>query len=317
MLAEAAHDSAEGPFADFTLTETQRYEVHLAAWLHDCGKVTMPEYVVDKATKLETIYDRLHEIRTRFEVLRRDAEITCLKGQLAGGDAVALQNAFDARCQELEEQFTFIATCNEGGEFFDPNKVAQLKEIGAHTWTRHFDRTIGLSWEEGKRCQGALPSPAVERLLDDRPDHRNGRYNLGELYNLSISRGTLTNEERKTINDHITLTIEMLEKLPFPKHSRNVPEFAGAHHEKMDETGYPRGLRREQMSTPARIMAIADIFKVLTAADRLYKKPRTISEAIRVMAFMKKDSHIDPDLFDLFLTSGIYKDYAEQYLRKD
>ncbi|KAF0116195.1 MAG: HD-GYP domain [Rhodospirillaceae bacterium] len=115
MLAEAAHVSVEGPFAGFTLTETQRYELHLAAWLHDCGKVTTPEYVVDKATKLETIYDRLHEIRTRFEVLRRDAEIACLKGQLAGGDAVALQNAFEARCRELEEQFVFIASCNEGG----------------------------------------------------------------------------------------------------------------------------------------------------------------------------------------------------------
>ncbi|MEO5372674.1 MAG: GAF domain-containing protein [Alphaproteobacteria bacterium] len=319
MLAEAAQESTDGPFRGFTLNDDQMYELHLAAWLHDCGKVTTPEYVVDKATKLETIYDRIHEVRTRFEVLRRDAEIAYLKQRLDGGDEAELKQAFDARCQELEDQFAFVADCNLGSEFMSPDRMTRIREIGAQTWTRTFDRTLGLSWVEARRVENAQvpPAPAVETLLADRPDLKTERYDLGEYYNLCISRGTLTAEERKTINDHIVVTIEMLERLPFPKHLRNVPEFAGAHHEKMDGTGYPRGLKREDMSIPARMMAIADIFEALTAHDRPYKKPKTLSESIKIMFFMKKDRHIDPDLFELFLTSGVYKEYAEKYLQPD
>jgi HD-GYP domain-containing protein (c-di-GMP phosphodiesterase class II) len=135
-----------------------------------------------------------------------------------------------------------------------------------------------------------------------------------EVMNLSIRRGTLNDSDRKIINDHIVLTIQMLESLPFPKQMRRVPEIAGGHHEKMDGTGYPKGLKKDQMSVPARMMGIADIFEALTAADRPYKKPKTLSESIKIMSFMKKDQHIDPDLFDLFLRSGIYKKYAERFL---
>lgn len=315
LLAEAAHESTSGPFSDFRLDDDKRYELYLAAWLHDCGKVTTPEYVVDKATKLETITDRLHEIRTRFEVLRRDAEIEYLKKRLDGGDEADLKPAFEARCQELQEQFAFVAETNLGGEFMKPERVEQLKAVGAQTWTRYFDRTIGLSWVETNRLgKDVPPPPATEFLLDDRSDHKTEVFNLGEIYNLSIARGTLTSEERKIINDHISQTIAMLDQLPFPKHLRNVSEFAGAHHEKMDGTGYPRGLTRDQMSIPARIMAIADIFEALTAADRPYKQPKTLSEAVKIMSFMKKDQHIDGELFELFLTSGVYKKYADEHL---
>ena len=143
------------------------------------------------------------------------------------------------------------------------------------------------------------------------------KFNLGEVYNLSIARGTLTAEERFKINDHIVQTIVMLEQLPFPKHLKRVPEFAGGHHEKMDGTGYPRKLNKDDMSIPARIMAIADIFEALTAADRPYKAAKTLSESVKIMSFMKKDSHIDGDLFEIFLTSGVYKEYADQFLEKD
>ena len=316
MLVDAACKSEDGVFRNFDLTQDEWYELHVAAWLHDCGKVTTPEYVVDKASKLETIYNRIHEVRTRFEVLRRDAEIVCLKAQLAGTDKAEAEAAYEATCHELEEEFAFVAVSNVGGEFMDDDDVERLKKIAGRTWTRTFDKTLGLSPIEQTHLQTSMPPPAphVEPLLGDLQEHRMGKYNHGELYNLSISRGTLTAEERETINDHIVVTIKMLEQLPFPKKMRRVPEYAGGHHEKMDGTGYPRGLVKAEMSLPARVMAIADIFEALTAADRPYKKAKTISESLRIMSFMCKDSHIDPDLFDLFLRSGVWRDYAEQYL---
>lgn len=317
MLAKAACHSDAAPFAEFDLDADGWYELHLAGWLHDCGKVTTPEYVVDKATKLETIYNRIHEIRMRFEVLRRDAEIDCLKAKLAGtDDPASLDAKFEARCRELEEDFAFLAASNVGGEFLEEEAIERIKTIGAQSWTRHFDRSLGLSWEEAERLDKAADYASVceERLLDDRPDHKTGEYDLGEIYNLAISRGTLTHEERTKINDHIVVTIDMLNQLPFPKQLRNVPEYAGGHHEKMDGTGYPKGLTKDQMSLPARMMAIADIFEALTSADRPYKKAKKLSECIRIMGFMRNDNHIDPELFDLFLTAGVWREYAETVL---
>ncbi|MFT6579718.1 MAG: hypothetical protein ACJAU6_000135 [Alphaproteobacteria bacterium] len=203
-----------------------------------------------------------------------------------------------------------------GGEFLNPETAEKIVVIGAQSWTRYFDRTLGLSWEEVDRTKGSDAGnvPAQEFLLADRQDQKTENYNLGELYNLSIQRGTLTAEEREKINDHITVTISMLEQLPFPKHLKRVPEIAGGHHEKMDGTGYPNGLTRDQMSWPARMMAIADIFEALTASDRPYKKAKKLSDCLQIMCFMKKDAHIDPDLFDLFLTSGVWREYADLFL---
>jgi HD-GYP domain-containing protein (c-di-GMP phosphodiesterase class II) len=320
LLAKAACESTEGIYADFSLNEDEWYELHLAGWLHDCGKVATPEYVVDKATKLETIYNRIHEIRTRFEVLRRDAEIEMWKQKAQGTeDDAVLEAAFAARCRELGESFALIAETNIGGEFLDDETATRVNALGDQTWIRHFDRSLGLSWEESNRLpkDGAALGPAEEKLLDDRSDHLTGEYNLGERYNLSIQRGTLTEEERVKINDHIRITISMLEQLPFPKTLKRVPEFAGGHHEKMDGTGYPNGLTRDEMSLPARMMAIADIFEALTASDRPYKKAKKLSECIRIMSFMKKDAHIDPDLFDLFLKAGIWREYADQFLHPE
>lgn len=336
MLAEAAHNSDAGPFQDFKLDDDDWDELRVAAWLHDCGKVTTPEYVVDKATKLETIYNRIHEVRTRFEVLKRDAEITYLKAVMDGGDKEALKSDFDAAIAKLDDDYVFVAECNEGGEFMAPDKVDRLKEIAGATWQRTFDDRIGLSHDEMQRIKSApVPLPATENVLSDKADHVIARdkapagagsghgfkmdvpenlFNLGEVYNLSIGRGTLTNEERYQINEHIVQTIIMLEQLPFPKNLRRVPDYAGAHHETMIGTGYPRKLEAEDMNIPARIMAIADIFEALTAADRPYKKPKSLSDSVRILSFFKKDMHIDPDLFDLFLTSGVFQEYADKYL---
>ncbi len=339
MIARAAVNAKEGPFAGFRLNDDEWYELEVAGGLHDCGKVTTPEYVVDKATKLETIYNRIHEIRTRFEVVKRDVEIEYLKAVLDGGDAYELRARRDARLHQLDADFAFVAECNVGGEFMAPEKVDRLKKIAEITWTRTLDDTLGLSWEEGARKPKEKPSlPVVEQLLADKPEHivkhdkqpipeKNQwgfniktpaqKFNLGEVYNLGIGRGTLTNEDRYHINDHIVQTIIMLEALPFPKNLKRVPEWAGGHHEKMDGTGYPKGLTRQQMSLPARMMAIADIFEALTARDRPYKKAKKLSEAVKIMSVMKKDQHVDPELFDLFLTSGVYKEYAEKFLTPD
>ena len=341
MLARAACAEQNGPFADFALSDEQWEELHIAAWLHDCGKVTTPEYVVDKATKLETLYDRIHEVRMRFEVLKREAEISCLKAIIAGGDGVSLQAALAAQLQQLDDDFSFVAQCNEGGEFMAPERVERMQAIGQLRWTRTLSDRLGISYEERQRKERS-PEPALpvaEALLADKPEHlirRSARdtladdnpwgfkvkvpehlYNRGELYNLCVARGTLSEEERFKINEHMIQTIIMLEKLPFPRHLRKVPEIAGGHHEKMDGNGYPKRLTREQMSVPARMMAIADIFEALTAVDRPYKKGKTLSEAIKIMGFMQKDQHIDAELFALFLRSGTYRDYAERYMPKE
>ena len=339
MLTKAACDASDGPFRDFTMTEDQWYELHLGAYLHDCGKVTTPEYVVDKATKLETIYDRIHEIRTRFEVVKRDAVIEYLRALLDQPEnADALRGALEERLAKIDDDFAFIAECNIGGEFMAPEKIERVKKIAAFTWKRTLDDRIGVSHEELKRKQRAVPPelPVDEPLLADRvehvfprtpspyhtPDNKWGfkmdvpmhEYNRGEVYNLCIGRGTLTAEDRFKINEHMVQTIRMLGELPFPKHLKAVPEYAGGHHETLLGTGYPRRLKKEDMSIPARIMAIADIFEALTAADRPYKKAKTLSESIKIMSFFKKDHHVDPELFDLFLTSGVYLEYAKKFL---
>jgi HD-GYP domain-containing protein (c-di-GMP phosphodiesterase class II) len=339
LLASEASRSKREAFRDFSLSEEDAYELYVASWLHDCGKVTTPEYVVDKATKLETLYNRIHEIRMRFEVLWRDAEIAYRDGLADDpGDKEKLRNQLNAHHLQLQEDFAFLASCNAGAEYMDPDHIQRVKEIASQTWQRHFDDRIGLS-EDEMQLRKAVPTvsiPADEQLLADRPEHLIPRtdggnpfgenpyafkmdvpdyaFNLGEITNLCIAAGTLTNEDRFKINDHIVQTIKMLNKLPFPKTLKRVPEWAGNHHEKLDGTGYPRKLNANDLSIPERVMAIADIFEALTASDRPYKKAKTLNESVRILSFMRNDGHICPDLFDLFLTSGIYLKYAEEYL---
>jgi len=294
LLAEAVHDTKDGPFKDISFTEKEMYELRIAAWLHDCGKVTTPEYVVDKATKLETIFDRINSIALRFEILKRDEELKFLRKKFKiesdpkytdSDRKVALskvKEAYRRRLKKMDDDLEFLRTTNVGGEFMSDDKKERAKRIALYRWK-----------------ENGIAKP----LLDE-----------NELYNLMISRGTLTNEERQIINNHIVMTIEMLEQLPYPKHMRNVPEFAGGHHEKMDGSGYPKGLMKDEMSIQARMMAIADIFEALTACDRPYKKGKTLSQAMRILGFMKNDSHIDPDLFDIFIDKKIYQKYAEENL---
>ncbi len=342
MLAKEAHETEDGPLSSFTMSDDERYELYVAAWLHDCGKVTTPEYVVDKATKLETLYNRIHEIRMRFEVLWRDKII---KHHERISETPSKQQELEKELLEylkkLRDDYAFLANCNIGGEYMEPEEVERLEALGKIRWTRYFDNGIGLSQEEQQRMKRAekVELPASEQLLADKTEHIVPRYtnyknpfksdtrfcmnvpefafNLGELHNLSMPRGTLTEEERFTINNHIVQTIRMLNNLPFPKEMKRVPEWAGNHHEKLDGTGYPRCLHAEDLSVQERIMAIADIFEALTAADRPYKKTKPLSACLTIMAHMSNDGHICPDLFNLFLKSGTYLKYAEKHMQKE
>ena len=340
MLAEAAGEVEEGSLADFSFTTDDEWrEFRIGAWLHDCGKITTPEHVIDKATKLETIYNRIHEVRVRFEVLLRDARIAQLEAVASGVPGADADRAFSERQQQLLDDFAFIAECNIGGEFMAPERLERLKQIASQIWLRHFDDRLGLSHGELHRYETTPPSalPTTETLLSDQPWHVVPRtdnsafdpkygfrmnvpehlYDFGELHNLSVARGTLSEEERFKINEHIIQTIVMLENMPFPKNLRRVPEYAGEHHETLLGGGYPRKKTPDQLSIPSRIMAIADIFEALTASDRPYKAFKTLSESVKILSYFKRDKHIDAELFDLFLTSGVYLQYAERYLKAE
>ena len=340
MLADAASGSEQAPFAEFRLdTDDQWREYQIAAWLHDCGKITTPEHIVDKGSKLETIYNRIHEVRMRFEVLLRDAEIDywCAAAQQPEREA-ELRSNLEKRKQQLQEDYEFVAECNVGGEFLDEDKIQRLHRIAGTTWQRHFSNRVGLSPLEELRLDDTPETlPSTEPLLSDKAEHilereQSTQYppelaidmdipthlsNLGELYNLSISRGTLTTEDRFRINEHMISTIKMLERLPFPEELKNVPRYASTHHETLKGTGYPRRLPGEALSIPERILAIADIFEALTASDRPYKKAKPLSVAVDIMSKMVADNHIDRDCFELFLTSGTYLRYAQAYLEQE
>jgi len=337
MLVREAEKSDQGPFKDFAFKNAEEWrEFQVAAWLHDCGKITTPEHIIDKGTKLETIYNRIHEVRMRFEVLWRDAEIDYLI-QLAepGADKAALEKQKHDKQQQLRADFAFIANANVGGEFISEEDVAKLHELAETTWLRYFDDQLGLSSGEISRLQEApRPLPATEKLLVDRPEHLIERqhstdfdpkfgikmevpeylYNLGELHNLAISRGTLSAEDRFKINEHIISTIKMLESLPFPDELKRVPRYASTHHETMKGTGYPRKLTGDELSMPERIMVLADIYEALTAADRPYKKAKPVSAALDILHKMVQNDHIDVEVFELFLRSGVYLQYAQRFL---
>jgi HD-GYP domain-containing protein (c-di-GMP phosphodiesterase class II) len=338
LLAAAACGAEEGPFAQYQLNADQWEALHVAAWLHDCGKVTTPDHVVDKATKLETVHDRIHEIRMRFELLKSEAETAHWRRIASGADPKTSQQSLDASWSRLDDDFAFVAACNLGGERMAPEQIGRLRAIASRTWRRSLDDRLGVGPEELRRRQ-RQPAPALpvqEPLLADRADHLIERperdriapdnpwgfamevpdylYNLGELHNLTVERGTLSPEDRFKINEHMVQTIRMLSALPFPRHLAAVPEIAGAHHETLDGRGYPRRLHGGQMGVLARVMAIADIFEALTAADRPYKRGLKLSEALAIMARMVQDQHIDADLFDLFLSSEVYLSYAQRHM---
>lgn len=346
ILLNNVEAQTEGPFADFSLTAEEHYEFTIAAWLHDCGKITTPEHIVDKATKLETLYNRLHEIRMRFEVLHRDAEIEYLADLNKGGDPQQLVRKRDRQQAQLQENFAFIARMNLGSEAsVSDDDIARINQIGDQTWWRHFSDRIGISFDEADRLarDPEPPLPCLELLLANKREHRepwgsyqppvepshpNNRWgfdmvlpeyaaNNGERHNLSIRRGTLNDEERFKVNNHIVETYRMLTTLPWPRHLARVPDIAANHHERMDGNGYPRKLDGKTMSVTERIMAIADVFEALTAADRPYKPAKTLSESLNIMVSMALGGHSDPQLLKVFIETGAYHTYAVGFLKPE
>lgn len=296
MLAEAVNGSGSGPLGAFSMSDNDRYELKIAGMLHDCGKITTPVHVVDKSTKLETIIDRIGMVDTRFEVIKRDAQITALEEKLelmgqSGVDDVIRDERFHKIEQELSET---IRKCDEDREFL------RHSNVGGEAMSKEAQERVSRI---GSQYQWTDPSGNAANFLSD-----------NEIENLSIARGTLTGAEREIINHHIVATIKMLEALPWPKHLQNVPEYAGGHHERMDGKGYPRGLTRDQMSVQARVMGIADIFEALTACDRPYKNGKTLSESLAILGNFRKNGHIDPDLFDVFIRQKVYLRYAERFM---
>jgi HD-GYP domain-containing protein (c-di-GMP phosphodiesterase class II) len=290
MLAEAVNRTESGPLKDFVMTDKDRHELKIAGLLHDCGKITTPVHVVDKATKLHTLFDRIQLLDTRFEVLRRDTEIAMLR-EIAAADAdvqriEAARNDYTARLLQLDQDREFLHHCNVGSEAMSDEAQHRVRQIAAYQWRDSDGKTSNFLSED-------------------------------EVENLTIRTGTLTAAEREIINHHIDVTIKMLESLPWPRHLKNVPEYAGGHHERMDGKGYPRGLTREQMSVQARVMGIADIFEALTAKDRPYKKGKTLTESLTILGKFKLGGHIDPDLFDVFIREKVYLDYAKQFLASE
>ncbi|SFX57510.1 HD domain-containing phosphohydrolase [Marinospirillum alkaliphilum] len=291
MLAEAASGTNFPGLEGFSMSEEDMYELKTAAWLHDCGKVVTPHHVMEKSTKLETIVDRIDWVTDRFEILLRDLEIERLKEELAAARAGTELNAerlafYEQLQQQLADDLSFLQNANTGGEFMADEHIARVEALGQQGW-------LDLKGER-------------HRLLND-----------DEVMNLSIRRGTLNQEERKIMEGHMVHTLAMLEQLPFPRHLKRVPEYAGGHHERMDGKGYPRGLTREQMSIPARIMGIADVFEALTAHERPYKKPMPLSQALTIMGRMVEDNHLDPDLYALFVYKKVYLDYAKKHLKPE
>ena len=293
MIADACHRDNSGPLKHFEMTDNDRYALMIAGWLHDCGKVTTPEHVIDKATKLQTIYDRIETINTRFNGLKQTAKINLLEAVLQArilNDLQAQKQAekqaektYHQQIKKIDDDIAFIANVNIGGEYMDEKDQQRVAAIAAINYVDH---------------QGV----AQNFLSED------------EVKNLSVSRGTLTSEEREIINNHIVVTIKMLDQLPFPRHLEHVPEYAGGHHERMDGRGYPKGLKRDEMSWQARMMGVADIFEALTAQDRPYKDGKKLSECLQILGKMKLDNHIDPEVFDIFVRDKIYLQYAREFL---
>jgi HD-GYP domain-containing protein (c-di-GMP phosphodiesterase class II) len=292
-IAEKINESDEGHFKDVYFTEDELEELRIAAWMHDVGKITTPEHVIDKPTRLTNIFDRISLIENRFELIAKTIENEYLKQKielLKNDDnnktkIIFLKKNLTNTLKDLQEDLEFIKECNKPGEFISDEKISRIKEIASKIYFINNEEHNYLSKDEVK--------------------------------NLCIRKGSLTEKERKIIENHATMTYKMLKQLPFPKKLTKVPEYAGSHHEKLDGSGYPRGLTLENLPLQSRIIVIADIFEALTANDRPYRKPMNLSQAIKIMKFMKNDNHIDSDIYDLFIKSGFYYEYARKEMNPE
>jgi HD-GYP domain-containing protein (c-di-GMP phosphodiesterase class II) len=284
LIAENINETKSPPFKEITFSDYELEEIRIAAWMHDVGKITTPEYVIDKRTKLQTIYDRINLIETRFSLIAKTLETEYLAKKLdlinkGAEDEIIrhLGSELSEKLEELDRDLQIVKACNLPGEFLTDENVKRIKEIAARKYK--------------------MPDGEHPYLTEDERD------------NLLVRKGSLTDMERRIIENHAAITFKILTHLPFPRKLINVPEYASGHHEKLDGSGYPRALTAENMPLQSRIIAVADIFEALTARDRPYKKPMLLSQALEIMCKMKNDNHIDPDIYSLFIENRLYEKY--------
>ncbi|MBT8490845.1 MAG: HD domain-containing protein, partial [Deltaproteobacteria bacterium] len=285
MIADKINRARDGHFKDISFNKNEMNELRIAAWLHDVGKVAIPEYVMDKSTKLTTVNDRIELLKTRFEIIKRDIEIDVLKKKLAQGtyaDTDTPRVNQSRKIKNLEEDYAFLVSVNRAVEYMSDESVERIKKIAKKKWMI-----------DGRK----------QALLSD-----------DEIENLIIRKGTLTDNERTVMNNHAAITYRMLSQMPFPKKLKNVPDYASSHHEFLNGEGYPQGLKGDEISLQARILALADVFEALTASDRPYREGNTLSQALKILGFMVKDNQLDHDIYNLFVNEKIYIDYARREL---
>jgi len=269
----------------------QMDELRMAALMHDTGKITTPEYIISKSSRLETVHDRIELIKTRWELFKTNQKLIAAEKKLALFDQTTEQKAIvqiDKTCNEeiniLEKEFETLAHINSCKKVLNQNLIDQLKKI----------------YEKSYNISGRLkPEPCLTK---------------DEFENLSILRGTLTTRERDIINSHAYLTEKILNKLPWPKKLADIPSIASSHHEKLDGSGYPLHLNKENLNIQARILAIADIFEALSAKDRPYKNPISLSQTIKILEQMGKNGLLDKNIIKIFFNSATHLEYAKKHL---
>lgn len=278
-VAEAINACNEGPLGAIHFSDDELNEIRIAAWMHDIGKITTPEWVVDKGNKLETIFDRIELIEQRFAYMHKSIQLERMECRMAALEAGTplepdFEPSYERRLAELDEEILFLKKANTPAEFMEEEDIERVKQIALKTYLKDGEETPYLSEDEVK--------------------------------NLCISRGSLTWEEIQKMRDHASMSIKMLEQIPFTRKLSQVPAIAGAHHERLDGKGYPLGLKGGDISLQARILALADIFEALSASDRPYKKAKPREIVLKIMGSMVEESHLDKDIFELFVDRELY-----------
>lgn len=293
LIAEAINKADEGPLKNVRFNEFEMEELRIAAWMHDVGKITTPEHFMDKSTRLEMIVDRMELVETRFHLIAQKMIAAHFRKRLVSstknGKKCSLSNQMGEKVKTelsaLCEDLKFVRSCNQPEKFITPEDIEKLQTIARQSFSIN-----------------NVAHPYLNEV---------------ELENLCISKGTLTEEERKTIENHADMTYKILRQIPFPARLARVPEIAGAHHEKLNGSGYPKGLSEKDLCVKARIIAIADIFEALTAKDRPYRPPMRLSQVVKIMKAMADEGHIDPHIYDLFVNQKKYLAYTKKELAQE
>ena len=288
-MAGILNEQKEGRYKDVNFTPDQLYELRIAAWMHDIGKVTTPVEIVEKARKLQTIFDRLQFVDLRMCYIMKHLEtkylyqkIQLLEQGAPAGKIKQVEEESTKKMEEIKEIREFIIQCNEPSEFLEDDKLERLKEISKLSWIDFSGETQNFLTED-------------------------------ELTNLSIRRGSITEKERKKMQDHAAVTLKMLQQIPFTKKLKNIPLYAGAHHEFINGKGYPLGLKGDEIPFEGKIMCVTDIAEALTASDRPYKKAMPLETVHRILRSMAENEELDKNLVEFFISEEVYQRYKEKH----